>query len=349
MSGPAGEAGPPAPVLAAWGLGGARCRRVAGGLINQTWQLTDAAGVRFALQRVSAIFPPSVNADIAAVAAHLHARGMLCPAPRPTLGGALYLEHEGCWRLLDWIDGHSIERVSAPAQAAAAGGLLGRFHAGLADLDHDFRAGRAGGHDFARHRAGLDAALERHGGHHAHTAVAGLAADIDALGGAALAPLPLRICHGDPKITNVIFTPSLDEARCLVDLDTVGPGNIAFELGDALRSWCNPAGEDSLDTCFDMTVAAAALQAWAVPVRARITAPEWQAIPAATLQICLELAARFAADALAESYFGWDRERFASASEHNLLRARGQLHLAREVHVRQSALRECVHAAFDRN
>ena len=34
-----------------------------------------------------------------------------------------------------------------------------------------------------------------------------------------------------------------------------------------------------------------------------------------------------AADAIFESYFGWDRARFPAAGEHNLLRARGQFAL----------------------
>ena len=38
----------------------------------------------------------------------------------------------------------------------------------------------------------------------------------------------------------------------------------------------------------------------------------------------LLLTARFAADALRERYFGWNRERFPAAGEHNLLRAQGQ-------------------------
>ena len=49
--------------------------------------------------------------------------------------------------------------------------------------------------------------------------------------------------------------------------------------------------------------------------RALLLAPEW---------ISLELAARFAADALDESYFGWNAHRFLSRGEHNLTRARGQ-------------------------
>ena len=44
-------------------------------------------------------------------------------------------------------------------------------------------------------------------------------------------------------------------------------------------------------------------------------------------RVSLELAARFATDALCESYFGWDPERFPSAGEHDRVRARGQLSL----------------------
>ena len=47
--------------------------------------------------------------------------------------------------------------------------------------------------------------------------------------------------------------------------------------------------------------------------------------------ISLELASRFAADAIIDAYFGWDRTRFSSRREHNLLRARGQLALSRNV------------------
>ena len=54
--------------------------------------------------------------------------------------------------------------------------------------------------------------------------------------------------------------------------------------------------------------------------RALLLGPDW---------ISLELAARFAADALNESYFGWNPERFAGRGEHNLVRARGQLSLHR--------------------
>ena len=65
-------------------------------------------------------------------------------------------------------------------------------------------------------------------------------------------------------------------------------------------------------------------------------------MPAATLTITVELAARFAADALAESYFGWDSERFGSAGEHNHVRARSQLGLAENIQAQWGALEEVI-------
>ena len=47
--------------------------------------------------------------------------------------------------------------------------------------------------------------------------------------------------------------------------------------------------------------------------------------------VCIELAARFTVDMFEDRYFGWDPSRFASRREHNLVRARGQLALGRQV------------------
>lgn len=55
-----------------------------------------------------------------------------------------------------------------------------------------------------------------------------------------------------------------------------------------------------------------------------LTRAEREALVHGVEWISLELTARFAADALRERYFGWDRSRFPAAGEHNLLRARGQ-------------------------
>ena len=72
----------------------------------------------------------------------------------------------------------------------------------------------------------------------------------------------------------------------------------------------------------------AAIAGYAEAAQGLLTPAEWSAIPRGTLTITVELAARFCADALRESYFGWNRARYESSSAHNQARVHGQLLLA---------------------
>jgi len=156
-------------------------------------------------------------------------------------------------------------------------------------------------------------------------------ADAIGAGAAALPPLPAlpaRICHGDLKFNNILFAGRAppDDARaiCLIDLDTVGPLSLAFELGDAWRSWCNRAGEDDVHASLDLEILGASLRGYVAGLGRALTADERRGLLLGVEWVSLELAARFAADALFESYFGWDDTRFPGRGEHNLVRARGQ-------------------------
>jgi hypothetical protein len=55
--------------------------------------------------------------------------------------------------------------------------------------------------------------------------------------------LPRRITHNDTKFNNILFDSS-EKAICIVDLDTVMPGSILFDFGDAIRTVANTAVED---------------------------------------------------------------------------------------------------------
>jgi hypothetical protein len=90
----------------------------------------------------------------------------------------------------------------------------------------------------------------------------------------------------------------------------------------------------------------AALAGYATRIDGLLQPAEWQAIPAAIFRIAVELAARFCADALRERYFGWDARRYASASEHNQARTRGQLSLARTIRAQRAAIEDIVAGAF---
>jgi hypothetical protein len=58
--------------------------------------------------------------------------------------------------------------------------------------------------------------------------------------------LPKRITHNDTKFNNILFNES-NKAICIVDLDTVMPGSILFDFGDAIRTGANTAFEDEKD------------------------------------------------------------------------------------------------------
>jgi aminoglycoside phosphotransferase (APT) family kinase protein len=144
----------------------------------------------------------------------------------------------------------------------------------------------------------------------------------------ALPALPPRVCHGDLKFSNVLFAdhepPASERATCLIDLDTLGPLSLAYELGDAWRSWCNRAGEDVPEARLDLDVMRASLDGYREGLGGALAPDTRRALLLGVEWVSLELAARFAADALLEAYFGWDARRFASRGDHNLVRARGQ-------------------------
>jgi Ser/Thr protein kinase RdoA (MazF antagonist) len=330
---------PPAIVIEQYRLDADSIAPLAGGLINRSFTTRRHDGSECVLQRVSSIFPESIHDDIDAVTRHLARKGLTTPLLLPTASGHNRLRVDAdVWRLMTRIPGLTHHAIPDDAAAHEAGRILGRFHHALADFSAPLASLRIGVHDTARHLGNLRQALEYRADHPAHAEVAALAERIFALA-AAHAPLdamPDRLVHGDPKISNVIFRGT--EAVCLVDLDTLARMPVAIELGDALRSWSNLESEDAAAAQFSHARFEAVLAGYRSGAGNSLTTPERDAIPMATLTIATELAARFAADALNESYFGWDATRFESASAHNLVRASGQLTLAERVHAALPAL-----------
>lgn len=316
-------------VLGAYGLRAESLEYMDHGLINRTWRMRGENGASYALQRLSPILGAEIHEDIEAVTAHIAARGMATPRLVPTSRGGLYVERDdGIWRLLTWLEGEFHNRLENPGQAARAGALLARFHLALVDFDRPFASRRRPIHEPERRIAELDRSLAEHRGHAQYAEARNLQRrTLELLSQLpALPETPLRVVHGDPKINNMLFSAE-GEGLAMVDLDSLGRLSLPFELGDAFRSWCNPAGEDSEDTEFSVELFEAARSAY-LDVATFITEEERSSLVDATLWITLELTTRFTADILNDRYFGWDPQRFASRAEHNLVRARGQLNLA---------------------
>ena len=314
------------------GLDGAQVAPLGRGLVNQTY-LVSRGGLRFVLQRLNPVFSAAINDNIDAVTRRLADLGMATPRLVPTQDGSLSVDlgvQDGLWRLLTYVDGVSFDVVAGLGQARAAGGLVARFHRALDGIEHEFAGMRTGVHDTAQHMARLREALAGYTNHRLFREVSVMAADLFAAVSdlPSLPLLPTRVCHGDLKLNNILFGgrefPAAEQPVCLIDLDTVGPMALAHELGDAWRSWCNRGQEDASVAKFDVDVFRASFEGFRDSLGRSLLADERRALLHGVEWISVELAARFAADALRESYFGWAPDRYAGRGEHNLARARGQ-------------------------
>ncbi len=338
--------------LGAYGLREAPVRSLAHGNINKTY-VVESPHRRLILQRLNPIFKPEIHHDMEAVTAHLQSRGMPTPRLVRTVNGALWVELEAdhsVWRMQTYMEGVTFARAPRDAICWQAGYLLGRFHACLSDFKAPLVAPRLGVHDTQAHMHALEQALLNHRHHVAYQKILPTAEGILA----AVRQVPdlhsLRpwAVHGDPKLSNMIFSAGASDNRALalVDLDTLNRFPVALELGDALRSWCNPHGEDTAASTFHLPYFAASLAGYHNQVGNGLLPEEIELLPQAPLLIALELAARFARDVLEEKYFGWDRSRFAKPWQHHLHRACSQYSLAQSYRCQADAAWATVKGIF---
>lgn len=328
--------GAPARVLELYpGLEGARSAPIEQGWIHQTWRVDGEAG-SFVLQRVNPLFSPAIHENIEAVTARLAERGLETPRLCRTRSGALYadLGDEGLYRLMSFVDGVAHDTCATPALAASAGRLVARFHTALQDLDHAFAPLGFPFHETEVYFEALRAALREHGDHRLHSQVATLAGEIEDVVAAwePLGPVPERVVHLDLKFNNILFREAGagEEAFCLIDLDTLSRMPLWVELGDAWRSWCNRRPEHEAEAEYAADRFEASAGAWLETIGFTPDRTELSSLAHAIERLTVELASRFAADALRESYFGWNADLFETRGDHNLSRARGQLSMHRQ-------------------
>jgi Ser/Thr protein kinase RdoA (MazF antagonist) len=318
--------------------------------INLTYVVSRGGATgqpKLVLQRMHPVFGADVHVDIAAVTQHLRARNIETPELVPTQQGELWTleqrpggEAPRVWRALSFIDGVTFHQSLAPGSLRSAAQLLGSFHGALVDLEHEFVHERPL-HDTRLHLSNLEAALAA-GAAQGDAEVQSLGVQI--LGHAEqlrldFSGLPRRVIHGDPKLSNIMFHRALPpRARCMLDLDTLGRGYLAYELGDALRSWCNPAGEDTRAAGVEIDAFRAVIEGYSRACPADNHPEEILSAIDGLETVSLELASRFATDVVWDRYFGWDATRFGSRREHNLLRAQGQLALSRNVREQRGEL-----------
>lgn len=295
------------------------------GLINTTYQV-KTPDKNYILQRVNPIFAAAVHDDIFAITTRLQSQHMLTPTLLATQQGQWFVsEQDNIWRLMTFIEGHTHHRMQTVSQAHSTGLLVAHFHRALLNFDYKYQFKRPQVHDLQHHLQHLQKAIGQYSHHPLCEQVAPLAEEIlhtaDTL--PSLEGLPLHHCHGDLKVSNILYN-SHHHALCLLDLDTLGLWPFAIELGDALRSWCQTGPEDAEHNLFRMDLCEAALTGYAQIMKDNLSADEWHSIVPGTQRITLELSSRFLADALFETYFGYDPKRYPTRGAHNLAKAKSQ-------------------------
>ena len=152
--------------------------------------------------------------------------------------------------------------------------------------------------------------------------------------------LPLRVTHNDTKLNNVMLDMKTREPLCILDLDTVMPGIVASDFGDAIRFGASTALEDETDlnkVHLDLTLFEAFTRGFLGACGKALTRAELETLADAARLITLEIGARFLTDYLeGDIYF------HTTHPEHNLERARTQIALVMENEKYESRIREMI-------
>jgi len=294
----------------------------------------DIPGLQENMERVTG----HLRNKIAAIPGSDLKRECLTLVPDRETGRSFITDSEGrFWRMFIFISDHrSYEKVDSEHKAFEGGRIIGRFQAMLADLPgkplHETIP------DFHNIASRLDAfhrviSLDPAG------RVASVRSEIAEITrreeemktiirlGAA-GKIPIRITHNDTKFNNILFDRD-DRALLIIDLDTVMPGYVHYDFGDAIRTAANRAEEDAEDlstVSMDINIYRAYAEGFLSETRNTLNAAEIEYLPFAPKLLTYIMATRFLTD-----FIDGDNYYKIRHPLHNLQRTRAQIALLRSM------------------
>lgn len=344
----------------------AKVREHGNGNINDTYLVSVSASDydKFILQRINThVFtrPELIIRNLHTYTHHVDkklsakkngARRWDVPHIRDTWDGADHVidEKGSFWRAISFVNhSRSYETVQSANHAREAGYALGKFHNLVSDLEtehmHDTLVGF---HITPKYLRNYDAVMKQGPQgkdnpevRYCHQMIAKRRDWASVLEDAKNAgELKMRTIHGDPKINNIMICNETGQAVSVIDLDTVKPGLVHYDIGDCLRSSCNPLGEDSLDfnnIHFESNLARAILEGYISIANEFLTQNDYDYFYDAIRLLTFELGVRFLQDYLAGNvYFK------VKHPEHSLERAMVQFKLTESIEAQETTLRQII-------
>jgi len=158
--------------------------------------------------------------------------------------------------------------------------------------------------------------------------------------------LPLRITHNDTKFNNVLLD-SNDQVQCVIDLDTVMPGYVAYDFGDAIRTIINSAAEDEADVSkivLNVPLFEAFTAGYLSEAKEFLSEIEVESLIHGVHLLPYMQAVRFLTD-----YIDGDTYYKIGYPEHNLVRTKAQLKLVQELEANHKVLTDILAANLNSN
>lgn len=320
------------------------------GLINDTY-LVKTGSFSFVLQRINRrVFPEpeKIMANLIVLDQHVkhtgdESAGLHLPQILRTQAGCTYFvdPHGDVWRALSFIaETESLETVRGIEDAYQAGWALGRFHRMLNDLDPALMNDTLPGFHITpayleRYRQFSARAIkspETAESRYCDDFIVGhesFADDLESAKHQGL--LKIRVIHGDPKLNNFLFDKHSQQIVSVIDLDTVKPGLLHYDIGDCLRSCCHDAETDE----FNPEIAAAILDGYLSETASFFTEQDFRYLYPAIRLIPFELGLRFYTD-----YLEGNRYFKVTEPAQNLKRAAEQFRLCSSVIAQEQALQQ---------
>lgn len=257
----------------------------------------------------------------------------------------------GFWRMTTFVkDAQTYDTIRDRQHAGEIGYALGRFHSLISDLPVESLYDTLEGfHITPRYLAHYDVVVAN--GYHKSSPDIEYGRDFVAQRRAWASVLEdavrrgelmLRPIHGDPKVNNILIDDVTGQAVSVIDLDTVKPGLVHYDIGDCLRSCCNPLGEETeaFDAVrFETDLCQAILEGYLTEARHFMTGKDYDYIYDAVRLIAFELGLRFFTDYLEGNVYFRTKD-----AEHNLRRALVQFRLTESIEAQAAAIRAIVAA-----